>query len=63
MGFFNKLARNFFKVDKKDRLKIELSSLYIEITDRLLTSEKMSRIEEKFLEPFLVEGAKYPQKV
>ena len=29
MGFFNRIARDFFKADRKDRLKVELSALYI----------------------------------
>ena len=58
MGFFRRLAQDFFQASRKDAIKTELVSLYVEVSDKLLTTEKMSRIEEKFLEPFLVEGAK-----
>ena len=63
MGFFNRLAKDFFEADRRDRIKTELTSLYIEITDKLLTSEKMSRIEEKFIEPLLIQGLRHSGQV
>ena len=63
MGFFTRLAKDFFQADRRDRIKTELTSLYIEITDKLLTSEKMSRIEEKFIEPLLIQGLRQSAQV
>jgi hypothetical protein len=63
MAFFNRLAKEFFFADERDRIRNDLQSLYVDTIERLLTHEKLSRIEEKFLEPLLVEGAKLPARM
>lgn len=62
MGCFGKIASDLYqKQNSKNKLSIgqELLALYIDTIDKLLTHEKMSRIEEKFIEPFLLFSIKF----
>ena len=63
MACFSRIATDVFHAPPEHNFKIELLSLYIDTIDRLLTHEKSSRIEEKFLEPFLVESVKLNHKL
>jgi hypothetical protein len=58
MRCFGRIATEFFAAHSDDPIRTHLTSLYTEIFDKLLTLDKLSRIEEKFLEPFLVEPLK-----
>jgi hypothetical protein len=49
MRCFGKIALEFFAAQPDDPIRIHLAPLYTETLDKLLTLDKLSRIEEKFL--------------
>lgn len=63
MRCFSKIATEFFSSQPDDPIRIHLTPLYTDVLERLFTLEKLSRIEEKFLEPFLIEPLKREIKI
>ena len=69
-GCFSRIAKDFFEARFEELAKpprgskvdgtisSHIAPLYVDTLEKLLTTEKMSRVEEKFLEPFLVEIVK-----
>lgn len=58
MACFTKIAQLFFAAHPHAPLRAHLAPLYADTLERLLSQEKLSRIEEKFIEPFLIEPLK-----
>lgn len=56
MGLFNKIALDFF--DPSSSVKTIFSNIYTDTIVKLMHEDKLSRIEEKFLDCFVVQAMK-----
>lgn len=54
MGLFNRIVKDYY-TEKTNYIKEEFNVLYYETLEKLMKEEKLSRIEEKFLDAFLAE--------
>lgn len=53
MGLFNRIVNDYYA--DKGSVKEEFNALYAETIEKLMREEKLSRVEEKFLDVFLSE--------
>ena len=51
MGLFNRIIKDYY--ENKSTIKEDFNQLYYETIEKLMKEDKLSRIEEKFLDTFL----------
>ena len=61
MGLFNKIAHEFYEGGSK--IQDYFSKLYTETILKLMIDDKLSRIEEKFLDCFVIETMRRCEKL
>lgn len=53
MGLFNRIVKDYY--GERANIREDFNTLYYETIEKLMKEEKLSRIEQKFLDTFLSE--------